>query len=335
MPLHTLLEHLRSVSSVDCDTLDVEVAKKLGPFADCTSNQAIAFNELSKVHGNGQPLYEDLIKNSITIAHWMFPKQADATVEELAVELMMAHLSISFAPHTTGYLLVQTNPKWSYSKDKTIKNAERILAHFRHLDPNLNIKRVCIKIPATWEGIQACKELEMRGIATLATTMFCMEQAVLAAQAGCTYIAPYVNELRVHFDEAYHDEDKGIPFSCQAHHYFETQHFKTKVMAASLTSVDEVMQLTGVHHITISPQLLAELAATPVPAGGWKGQSLFGSDVKHPPPVTVPTEESEWRMAFTRSKAGKSEGKIVQAINIFADMQDRLEGMVREFQSHK
>jgi len=39
----SLLDELRSQSQVDCDTLDVEVAKTLGPFVDCTSNQAIAF----------------------------------------------------------------------------------------------------------------------------------------------------------------------------------------------------------------------------------------------------------------------------------------------------
>lgn len=33
--------------------------------------------------------------------------------------------------------------------------------------------------------------------------MFCMEQVALAAEARCTYIAPYVNELRVHFDKEY------------------------------------------------------------------------------------------------------------------------------------
>lgn len=66
-------------------------------------------------------------------------------------------------------------------------------------------KRVCIKIPATWEGMQACRTLESapHNIATLATTMFCKEQALLAAHAGCTYIAPYINELRVHFDPGY------------------------------------------------------------------------------------------------------------------------------------
>lgn len=71
---------------------------------------------------------------------------------------------------------------------------------FKSLAPELDPGRLCIKIPATWEGLHACRALEARGIATLATTMFCMEQAAVAADAGCTYIAPYINELRVHFD---------------------------------------------------------------------------------------------------------------------------------------
>lgn len=74
-----------------------------------------------------------------------------------------------------------------------------IVEMFKKIDPSFDVKRVCIKIPSSWEGIAACKILEQKGIATLATTMFCMEQAALAADAGCTYIAPYVNELKVHF----------------------------------------------------------------------------------------------------------------------------------------
>jgi transaldolase len=47
----------------------------------------------------------------------------------------------------------------------------------------------------------ACSALEESGIRTLATTVFSMAQAVLAAEVGCTYVAPYVNELKVHFDK--------------------------------------------------------------------------------------------------------------------------------------
>lgn len=62
---------------------------------------------------------------------------------------------------------------------------------------------MCIKIPSTWEGLQACRILQSTGTTTLATTLFVIEQAALAGEVGCHYIAPYVNELRVHFDAGY------------------------------------------------------------------------------------------------------------------------------------
>lgn len=133
----------------------------------------------------------------------------------------MVKLQLLIVPNLTGFAHVQTNPKLSYSVAGTVDNAERkqsrpdrlpsslplivaiigIVKIFKALAPEFDSKRVCIKIPATWEGLQACRILEGRGIATLATTMFCMEQAALAADARCTYIAPYVNELKVHFEQ--------------------------------------------------------------------------------------------------------------------------------------
>ena len=77
-----------------------------------------------------------------------------------------------------------------------------VIQLFKSLDPAFHTSRVCIKIPSTWEGLQACKILEASGITTLATTLFNIEQAALAGEVGCHYIAPYVNELKVHFDPA-------------------------------------------------------------------------------------------------------------------------------------
>lgn len=185
--------------------------------------QAIAFFELTKTGVDGTPVHEKLIKESIQDAHWMLGHQPDSTLEELAVESMMVRLALNIVPSLSGYSHIQTNPRWSYDVQKTIKNAESkllstlphlylslppvfdrqpgIVSMFKHLAPLFDTKSVCIKIPATWEGLQACRELEKRGIATLATTLFCMEQAALAADAKCTYIAPYVNELKVHFEK--------------------------------------------------------------------------------------------------------------------------------------
>ncbi|KAG4291280.1 hypothetical protein FPRO06_03166 [Fusarium proliferatum] len=314
----TLLDALRQASRVDCDTLDSNVAHELGPFVDCTSNQAIAFSEISRPLA-GEPLlhHDALIKEAIQSARGALKEvQGSATFEEFVVQIL-------------------TNPKLSYSTNDTISDAYRIVNTFKHLAPDFDEKRVCIKIPATWEGLQACRTLEMKGIATLATTMFCMEQAALAAEAQCTYIAPYVNELKVHFEAGYVDENKAFEFCREAQAYYISHSFRTQVLAASLTSVDEVMLLAGIQHVTISPNLLNGLASAELSTWNGKlGEYFAQGPTKKSWETTdynaLVRDESSWRMAFTRSSFGTSEGKIIQAINYFADFQDKLEELVKQ-----
>jgi transaldolase len=71
---------------------------------------------------------------------------------------------------------------------------------FRLVSPQIDVSRVVMKVAATFEGLQACRELSTHGIKTLATTVFTMEQAILAAEAGCTSISPFVHELKAGFD---------------------------------------------------------------------------------------------------------------------------------------
>ncbi|KAI5917910.1 transaldolase [Camillea tinctor] len=328
----TLLDVLRSKSAVDCDTFTVDVPQKLGPFVDCTSNQAIAYHELVRVDADGSPIHAKVIKESIDYAALKASQYSGVDPAELAVETMMVKLALRIVPYLTGYSHIQTNPKYSYNKQKTIENAQRIVAIYKDLDPSYDTKRVCIKIPSTWEGLQACRELEKQGVSTLATTMFCMEQAVLAAHVGCTYIAPYINELRVHFDSSYVDENKAFNFCGSAQRYYEQIKSKTQVLPASLTSIQEVMKLAGAHHITVSPPLLTKLAETP--ANPWEGDtgSVFsdGAEEKFGSYESILEEESKWRLAFTLSLGGKAEGKIIQAINIFCEKQDGLEALARQ-----
>ncbi|KAI1333922.1 transaldolase [Xylariaceae sp. FL0016] len=327
----TLLDLLRESSSVDCDTFDDLVAKQLGPFVDCTSNQAIAYHELIRVDTEGKALHSELIQDATAYAQSKTAAYPGVKLAELAVEVMMVKLALRISPYLKKYSHVQTNTMYSYDKQKTVENGQRIVAIFQDLEPGFDPKRVCIKVPSTWEGMQACRELEKQGIATLATTMFCMEQAAVAAHMSCTYIAPYINELRVHFDAGYVDEHKAFDFCCSAQRYYEHIGSKTHVLPASLTSTQEVMMLAGAHHITVSPPLLIKLAETP--AGSWKAEtgSVFKTkaaeefgDYKD-----IVDDEAKWRLAFTRSGNGKAEEKLVQAINIFCEKQEALERLVK------
>lgn len=133
------------------------------------------------------------------------------------------------------------------------------------------------------------------------------------------------------------DEHKAFNFCAEAQRYYETIRTKTQVLVASLTSVAEVMKLAGVQHITISPQLLQELASTSADSWQRSNSSLFEENA-----AAVPYErddfkdiihdESAWRLAFARSGFGTSHGKLIQAINYFSNFQDKLEDMAIKYQ---
>lgn len=85
----TLLSLLRAKTTVDCDTLDASVAESLGPFEDCTSNQAIAYFELLHTH------HKDLVILSAASAKDLHPKYPEIKLEALAVEICVSILAQS------------------------------------------------------------------------------------------------------------------------------------------------------------------------------------------------------------------------------------------------
>ncbi|PYI06097.1 transaldolase [Aspergillus sclerotiicarbonarius CBS 121057] len=322
MTIETGLDYVRSRGSiVDCDTMDEQVAEALGPFQDCTSNQAIAYNELSK------PKHAELLNSSLAKSHSLTLDFPDLTVEELAIEIAMISLSLKIAPHITGYIHIQTNPYYSYSTEKTIANALRIVKLTNHLRPSHPQSRICIKIPSTWEGLRACQYLEKAGVRTLATTLFTLPQAVLAAEVGCTYVAPYVNQLKVHFEANFKDPAPLLPLCALIQEYYTRIKTQTQVLPASLTSTDEIFALAGAHHITIAPGLLEELAKPlkeEIHVASFFDTPMLDEFAELKKPKSFVDDESGYRLAFTRDAKGTSEEKLTQAINIFCDMQDKL-----------
>jgi len=105
-------------------------------------------------------------------------------------------------------------------------------------------------------------------------------------------------------------------------------------MPASLTSVDECLQVGGANHITISPPLLAALAATPAPASA---APLFFDEIVDEAEgedaglMELANNEAKYRIRYTRLKNGAAEKKLTDAINIFADCQDATEELIRRY----
>lgn len=235
-------------------------------------------------------------------------------------------------PHLKGNLHIQINPFNSYSTPAIITNAQSIVSKIKELDPSLDPSRICIKIPSTWEGFQACRALEAQGTKTLATTLFSMEQAALAAEVGCSYIAPYINELKAQFEPGYRDPDPAFKLTAEAQRYFERFEKPPRVIPASLTSVKECMMMAGADYVVVAPPLLYELRDT---VAGPDFREEYPSVFDEPADASTfdtacVKDEATWRMAMTRSKGGQNERKLSEAINIFCDFQLKLEELMRQ-----
>jgi len=106
----------------------------------------------------------------------------------------------------------------SLEKDKLIEEA-RVIAK---IDPN-----VVVKIPLCPDGLGAAKELSKESIRTNVTLIFSANQAILAAEAGATYVSPFVGRL----DDIGED---GMQLVRDIVDIFDIYGTKTQIIAASL-----------------------------------------------------------------------------------------------------
>jgi fructose-6-phosphate aldolase 2 len=116
-----------------------------------------------------------------------------------------------------------------------------------------------VKIPVTREGYRAIHLVKDAGMNVTATAIFTQQQAMIAANAGADFVAPYVNRLDnivSHGIEVVSDIVKGI----------KLYGLSTKVLAASFKNVDQVyrVSLTGCHSVTANYEVLMSLMNHPM-----------------------------------------------------------------------
>jgi transaldolase len=138
------------------------------------------------------------------------------------------------------------------------------------------VDRVLIKVAATWEGIRAAEKLERRGIHTNLTLLFSFAQAAECANAKVQLISPFVGRIHDWFkfqagakwDEAANagPNDPGVQAVRRIWDYYKHFDIPTEVMGASFRNKAQILALAGCDLLTVSPELLGELAASNDPA---------------------------------------------------------------------
>ena len=116
-------------------------------------------------------------------------------------------------------------------------------------------KNIVIKIPMCIEGLKAVKILTEKGIKTNVTLIFSSQQALLAANAGATYVSPFVGRL----DDI---GAIGVELISEIANIFEVHNMQTEIISASIRNPIHVSEcaMAGSDIATIPFKVLEQMA---------------------------------------------------------------------------
>ncbi len=120
-------------------------------------------------------------------------------------------------------------------------------------------KNMVVKIPMTAEGLKAVKVLSKEGIKTNVTLIFTANQALLAAEAGATYVSPFLGRL----DDI---NQNGVDLIRDIVHIFENYGYETEIIAASVRHTMHVQDcaMAGADIATVPYKVIMQMLKHPL-----------------------------------------------------------------------
>src|SRR5271163_2731504 len=255
----SLLEQLRSMTTVVADTGDINSIQKFQP-QDSTTNPSLIAAAAQK--SEYQSIVDDVLKQARKDAG---SNASDKDVAALAFKSLAVAFGRKILEIVPGRVSTEVDARLSYDTEKTIEQAHDIIAQYDKA--GISRDRVLIKIASTWEGIKAAEKLEQEGIHCNLPLLFGLHQAIACAEAKVTLISPFVGRILDWYKKDTGKDytgadDPGVQSVTTIYNYYKKFGYKTVVMGASFRNIGEIEQLAGCDLLTISPNLLAELDKT-------------------------------------------------------------------------
>jgi transaldolase len=185
------------------------------------------------------------------------------------IDAFMDHLLVKFGCEILkiipGRVSTEVDARLSFDVEGTLAKARRLIELYANA--GYGRERILIKVASTWEGIRAAEQLEREGIHCNLTLLFSFAQAVACAEAKVTLISPFVGRIydwhkKERGAEIPVDEDPGVASVTKIYNYFKKFGCKTQIMGASFRKVEQIIRLAGCDLLTISPDLLEQMANT-------------------------------------------------------------------------
>lgn len=241
------LDLLREMTIVVADTGDAEAVRRFKP-EDCTTNPSLVLKAIQSGAYDAQ------------VAEVVRPGMS---LEDAVTELTVT-IGTELAGIVPGRVSTEVDARLSFDVDAMIRRAHDFVDAYAKR--GIGTERLLIKLATTWEGVRAAERLQKEGIDCNLTLLFSMAQARACADAGVFLISPFVGRItdwyKAKTGETYTAEtDPGVKSVRAIHEFYKSQGIETIVMGASFRNTGQIEALAGCDRLTISPQLLDELAA--------------------------------------------------------------------------
>jgi transaldolase len=311
------LDALKQFTTVVADTGDFKQLAQFQP-QDATTNPSLILKAVQK------PEYAPLLTEAVA-AHRGQP-----------LDVVMDHLLVRFGCEILktipGRVSTEVDARLSFDTAATVARARRIMALYEA--QGIPRERVLIKIASTWEGIQAAAELQREGIRCNLTLLFAFCQAVACGQAKVQLISPFVGRIYdwhkksagATWDEAAMSgaNDPGVQSVRAIFNHYKKHGIATEVMGASFRNMGQITALAGCDLLTISPELLAQLAATEAPLG--KALDAAAAQAMDLPAVRY--DEASFRLALNEDAMATE--KLAEGIRAFCADAVKLEVLMQK-----
>ncbi len=253
------LDQLKKFTKVVADTGDFETIRDFKP-QDATTNPSLIFAATQKEQ------YSHLLEKVIA------DRKSSGLSGAAQIEDIIDHLLVAFGCDileiVPGRVSTETDARLSFDTEGSIKKGRQLIELYEKR--GIDRKRVLIKIASTWEGINAAEVLQKEGINCNLTLLFSLPQAVRCAEAKVQLISPFVGRIYDWFKAANKRdyagaEDPGVQSVQEIYTYYKKFDYPTEVMGASFRNVGQIIELAGCDLLTISPELLEQLASSHEP----------------------------------------------------------------------
>jgi transaldolase len=253
------LDQLKKFTKIVADTGDFESIKDFKP-EDATTNPSLIYAATQKEKYNHllEEVLTDREKSGLS-----GPAQIEDIIEHLLVKFGSEILKI-----VPGRVSTETDARYSFDTEGSIGKARQLIKLYE--ERKIPRERVLIKIASTWEGINAAEQLQKEGIKCNLTLLFSLPQAVRCAEAKVQLISPFVGRIYDWYKAANKRdytgaEDPGVQSVQEIYTYYKKFGYQTEVMGASFRNVGQILELAGSDALTISPDLMKELAESHEP----------------------------------------------------------------------